>query len=47
MEFDPAFYYYRPINVNTAYGYVPVLLMGAEIINLLKNNEFEINDSYL
>ena len=47
MAFDPAFYYYRPINVYAAHGYGPVLLAGAEIINLLKNFEFEINDSSL
>ncbi|MGZ5189970.1 MAG: glycoside hydrolase family 88/105 protein [Flavisolibacter sp.] len=47
MGFDPAFYYYRPVNVYAAHGYGPVLLAGAEIINLLKNFEFEINDSSL
>lgn len=47
MGFDPAFYYYRPINVYAAHGYGPVMLAGAEIILLLKNNEFEINDSSL
>lgn len=47
MGFDPAFYYYRPINVFAAHGYGPVLLAGAEVILLLKNNEFEINDSSL
>ncbi|MEN3323206.1 glycoside hydrolase family 88 protein [Mariniflexile soesokkakense] len=47
MGFDPAFYYYRPINVFAAHGYGPVLLAGAEIIQLLKANEFEINDSSL
>jgi unsaturated rhamnogalacturonyl hydrolase len=36
MAFDPAFYYYRPVNVYAAHGYGPVLLAGAEIINLLK-----------
>jgi unsaturated rhamnogalacturonyl hydrolase len=45
MAFDPAFYYYRPTNVYAAHGYGPVLLAGAEIINLLKNFSFEINDS--
>jgi hypothetical protein len=45
MGFDPAFYYYRPINVFAAHGYGPVLLAGAEVINLLKDNQFEINDS--
>ena len=47
MAFDPAFYYYRPVNVYAAHGYGPVLLAGAEIISLLKNFEFEINDSSL
>lgn len=47
MAFDPAFYYYRPINVYAAHGYGPVLLAGAEIINLLKNFKFGINDSSL
>ena len=47
MGFDPAFYYYRPINLFAAHGYGPVMLAGAEIIQLLKNNEFEINDSSL
>jgi unsaturated rhamnogalacturonyl hydrolase len=47
MGFDPAFYYYRPINKYAAHGYGPVLLAGAEMILLLKNNEFEINDSSL
>lgn len=47
MAFDPAFYYYRPVNLYAAHGYGPVLLAGAEIINLLKNFSFEINDSSL
>lgn len=47
MGFDPAFYYYRPINVFAAHGYGPVLLAGAEVIELIKNNTFEMNDSSL
>lgn len=47
MAFEPAFYYYRPTNVYAAHGYGPTLLAGAEIINLLKNFSFEINDSSL
>lgn len=47
MGFDPAFYYYRPVNVYAAHGYGPVLLAGAEILKLLKNFNFEINDSSL
>lgn len=47
MGFDPAFYYYRPINKYAAHGYGPVLLAGAEMIMMLKNDDFEINDSSL
>ena len=47
MGFDPAFYYYRPVNVFAAHGYGPVLLAGAEMIQLLKKNAFKINDSSL
>ena len=45
MAFDPAFYYYRPTSPFAAHGYGPVLLAGAEVLNLLKNYKFEINDS--
>ena len=45
MAFDPAFYYYRPTSPFAAHGYGPVLLAGAEILQLLKNKKFEINDS--
>jgi rhamnogalacturonyl hydrolase YesR len=45
MGFEPAFYYYRPINVLAAHGYGPVLLAGAEMITLMKNGKFTINDS--
>ena len=47
MAFDPVFYYYRPVNVFAAHGYGPVLLAGSEIIQLLNNYSFEINDSAL
>jgi rhamnogalacturonyl hydrolase YesR/lysophospholipase L1-like esterase len=47
MGFDPAFYYYRPINVYAAHGYGPVLLAGAEMISLIKNHDLRINDSAL
>jgi rhamnogalacturonyl hydrolase YesR len=47
MAFDPSFYYYRPVNVYAAHGYGPVLLAGAEIINLIKNSELKIGDSAL
>ena len=45
MGFDPAFYYYRPINVFAAHGYGPVLLAGAEMIELLKKYFPKMNDS--
>ena len=47
MAFDPAFYYHRPVNVFAAHSYGPVLLAGAEMMELLKNFEFTINDSAL
>jgi rhamnogalacturonyl hydrolase YesR len=47
MAFDPAFYYYRPVNVYAAHGYGPVLLAGAEMLRLVKNGAFKINDSSL
>lgn len=45
MGFDPAFYYHRPTSLFAAHGYGPVILAGAEVITLLKNKKFEINDS--
>lgn len=45
MAFDPAFYFYRPISPYAAHGYGPVLLAGAEVIDLLKESKYEINDS--
>jgi rhamnogalacturonyl hydrolase YesR len=47
MAFDPAFYYHRPVNVFAAHGYGPAILAGAEIIELLRNFTFHINDSSL
>lgn len=47
MAFDPAFYYYRPVNVYAAHGYGPVVLAGAAMYKLLKNHPSEINDSAL
>ncbi len=47
MAFDPLFYYHRPVNVYAAHGYGPVILAGAEMIALLNNYSFEINDSSL
>lgn len=45
MAFDPAFYYYRPVNVYAAHGYGPVLLAGAEMIKLLNTYYPRMNDS--
>ncbi|OQD42025.1 family 88 glycosyl hydrolase [Croceivirga radicis] len=45
MGFDPAFYYYRPVNVYAAHGYGPVLLAGAEVLLLLQNAHPKMNDS--
>ena len=45
MAFDPAFYYYRPVNVYAAHGYGPVIWAGAEIIHLLKKQYPKMNDS--
>jgi unsaturated rhamnogalacturonyl hydrolase len=47
MGFDPAFYYYRPVNVYAAHGYGPVLLAGAEMMMLLENHKVEITDNAL
>ncbi len=47
MAFDPAFYYYRPVNVYAAHGYGPVIWAGAEIINLIKAQHPKMNDSAL
>jgi rhamnogalacturonyl hydrolase YesR len=46
LAFDPAFYYYRPTHVLAAHGYGPVLLAGAEVIELRKGkgNEAQISD---
>lgn len=45
MAFDPAFYYFRPTSPFAAHGYGPVLLAGAEVLRMLRDNKFEINDS--
>lgn len=47
LGFDPAFYYYRPVNVFAAHGYGPVLLAGAEIISLIENHNFETIENSL
>lgn len=47
MAFDPAFYYYRPVSTKAAHGYGPVLLAGAEIIEMNRKFKFAPNDSGL
>jgi unsaturated rhamnogalacturonyl hydrolase len=45
MAFEPAFYYHRPTSPFAAHGYGPVLLAGAEVVRMLKQQRFETNDS--
>ena len=45
MGFDPAFYYYRPVNVFAAHGYGPAIWAGAEMIRLLQKQHPRLNDS--
>ncbi len=45
MGFDPAFYYYRLVNVYAAHGYGAELLAGAEMIKLIKTYDIRISDS--
>jgi rhamnogalacturonyl hydrolase YesR len=45
MGFDPAYYYYRLVSVNAAHGYGPVLLAGAEMIELVNTTFPRINDT--
>jgi rhamnogalacturonyl hydrolase YesR len=45
MAFDPAFYYYRPTSTRAAHGYGPLLLAGAEIIEMNRKFKFGVNDS--
>ncbi|MDN3670378.1 glycoside hydrolase family 88 protein [Echinicola jeungdonensis] len=45
MGFDPAFYYHRPVSVYAAHGYGPVLLAGAEVIKLLQNHPYHIDET--
>lgn len=45
LGFDPSFYYFRPVSSFAAHGYGPTLLAGSEVIQLLKDRKFEINDS--
>ncbi len=45
MGFDPAFYYYRPTSLYAAHGYGPMLMAGAEMIELYKHYFPKVNDS--
>jgi unsaturated rhamnogalacturonyl hydrolase len=45
MGFDPAFYYYRPVNVYAAHGYGPVMLAGSEVLRMTRNFRINANDS--
>ena len=45
MGFDPAFYYKRPTSPFAAHGYGPVLLAGAEMLELLEASHPKMNDS--
>lgn len=45
MAFDPAFYYYRPVNVYAAHGYGPAIWAGSEMIRLLQKRHPKMNDS--
>ncbi len=45
LGFNPGFYYKRPVNVLAAHGYGPVLLAGAEVIQLLNKSNAATNDS--
>jgi len=47
LGFDPAYYYYRPVNIFAAHGYGPTLLAGSEIIRMIENHAFEIIEGSL
>ena len=47
MAFDPAFYYYRPVNKAAGHGYGPFIFAGAEVYRLLKGQNIKMNDSAL
>lgn len=47
LGFDPAYYYYRPVNVYAAHSYGPFLLAGAEMLTLLRNSQPFIFDTIL
>ena len=43
---DIVYYYHRPASPKASHGYGPVLLAGAEMINLLNNDKIEIQQGY-
>jgi rhamnogalacturonyl hydrolase YesR len=47
MGYDPAFYYYRPVNTHAGHGYGPVILAAAEMYYLTKTQHPKMNDSAL
>ncbi len=47
MGYDPAFYYFRPVNKAAAHGYGPFINAGAEVYRLLKDHTAKMNDSAL
>lgn len=47
MGFDTAFYYHRPVNKFAAHGYGPMFLLGAEILKLLNNEQFYLEEGAL
>lgn len=42
MGFDNSFYYHRPVNNFAAHGYGPMFLAGAEVLQLINSNSFNI-----
>ena len=47
LAFDPAYYYHRPKSPYAQHGYGPVLLAGAEMIRLLKNDSFAVSSGII
>ncbi len=45
FDLSPMYYYARPVSVDALHGYGPVLLAGAEVLNLLKNPNITIANS--
>lgn len=43
MAFDPAYYYHRPRSVYALHGYGPVILAGAEMIQLYRSDKFTLS----